>query len=93
LIWFVYIAPLSKWGREGYFTRSNEFYLHSLPLEEGEEGSALLPNDLNDEINNTFKNLKKVSVCAHCVSFLVLFCSEIILILPFKKSDKLFLDV
>ncbi len=32
---FGYIARLSHWGGVGYFTRSNDFYLPSLRLEEG----------------------------------------------------------
>ncbi len=35
LIWFGYIACLSKWGGGRYFTRSNDYYLPSLHLEEG----------------------------------------------------------
>ncbi len=38
LIWFDYIARLSQRGGEGYFTRSNYFYLPSRLLEEGEGG-------------------------------------------------------
>ena len=36
-VW-MYIARLSRWGGGGYFTRSNDFYLPSLRLEEGEGG-------------------------------------------------------
>jgi hypothetical protein len=35
LIWFGYIARLSQWEGGGYFTRSNDFYLPLLRLEEG----------------------------------------------------------
>jgi hypothetical protein len=35
-IWFGYITRLRiTLGRRGYFTRSNDFYLPSLPLEKG----------------------------------------------------------
>ncbi len=34
-LWFGYITCLSQWGGEGYFTRSNDFYLPLLRLEEG----------------------------------------------------------
>jgi hypothetical protein len=36
LTWFGYITPLSQWGGGGYFTSSNDFYLPSQRLEEGE---------------------------------------------------------
>jgi hypothetical protein len=35
LIEFGYIARLSRWGGGSVFTRSNDFYLPSLGLEEG----------------------------------------------------------
>ncbi len=43
LIWyrFSYIAHLSQWGGGGCFTRSNDFCLPSLRLEEGEGASTL----------------------------------------------------
>jgi hypothetical protein len=40
LIWFGYITRLSQWGRGGYFTCSNDFYLPSLRLEDVGGGSA-----------------------------------------------------
>ncbi len=40
LISFGYIACLSHWGGGGHFTYTNDYYLHSLPLEEGGLGSA-----------------------------------------------------
>ncbi len=43
LIWFSYIACLMPipLGRRGYFTRSNDFYLPSLRLEEGGQVGTL----------------------------------------------------
>jgi hypothetical protein len=38
LIWFCYIVRLSQWGGVGYFTRSNDYYLPSLRLQEGGGG-------------------------------------------------------
>ncbi len=45
LIWIGYTARLSQWGKGGggggYFTRSNDFYLPLLRLEEEGEGGFL----------------------------------------------------
>jgi hypothetical protein len=43
LIWFGHISRLSHWGGEGYFTRSNDFYLHSPILEGGAVGGRSAP--------------------------------------------------
>jgi hypothetical protein len=41
LMWFGFIARLSQWEGRGYFTRSNDFYLSSLRLEEMEWGISM----------------------------------------------------
>ncbi len=41
LIWFGYIACLSQWGGVEYILGSNDFYLPSRRLEEGEGVSTL----------------------------------------------------
>ncbi len=43
LIWFGYIARLFLWGEGKYFPRSNDFYLPSLPVEDGGGGGDRHP--------------------------------------------------
>jgi hypothetical protein len=57
LIWIGYIARLSQWGGGGYFTCSNDFYLHSLRREGVGKVSTLWVGPKEGSYNYTVKKV------------------------------------